>query len=85
MFAGPNPLTEGRHRVALAYKSGDFAIYLDGTQIFTSNASATFGTMGQVDLGTLLTFNSQLGNGIYSAALWKTRLTNTQLAQLTTI
>ena len=85
VFAGPNPLTEGRHRVALAYKSGDFAVYLDGTQVYTNTNSATFGTMSQIDLGNTLSFSTQLGDGINAAALWQTRLTNTQLASLTTL
>jgi hypothetical protein len=85
VYVGPNPLPQGRHKVAIAYKSGDFAIYLNGTQVYTNTDSATFGTMSQVDLGTILSLNRQLGDGINAAALWKTRLTNTQLAALTTI
>ena len=85
VFAGPNPLPQGRHKVALAYKSGDFALYLDGTQVYTSNASATFGTMSQIDLGNTLSFSTQLGDGINAAALWQTRLDNATLAQLTTL
>lgn len=85
VFAGPNPLTEGVHKIAIGYKSGDFAIYLDGASILTSAASATFGTMGQLDLGNSLSNNWQLGDGIKATALWKTRLTNDQLATLTTL
>jgi hypothetical protein len=85
LLVGPNPLSQGRHKVALAYKSGDFAVYLDGVSIYTNTNSATFGTMSQLDLGTTLSFNTQLGDGIKSAQLYKTRLTNSELAQLTTI
>jgi hypothetical protein len=85
LLVGPNPLSQGRHKVALAYKSGDFAVYLDGASVYTNTNSATFGTISQVDLGHILSFDTQLGDGINAAALWKTRLTNTQLAQLTSI
>jgi hypothetical protein len=83
VFAGPNPLPQGRHKVAIAYKSGDFAVYLDGTQVYTNTNSATFGTMSQIDLGNTLSFSTQLGDGINAAALWKTRLTNDELERLT--
>ena len=83
VYVGPNPLPQGRHKVAIAYKSGDFAIYLNGTQVYTNTNSATFGTMSQVDLGTILSLGRQLGDGIKAAALWKTRLTNDELERLT--
>ena len=83
VYVGPNPLPQGRHKVAIAYKSGDFAIYLNGTQVYTNTNSATFGTMSQVDLGTILYLGRQLGDGIKAAALWKTRLTNDELERLT--
>lgn len=85
LLVGPNPLSQGRHKVALAYKSGDFAVYLNGVSIYTNTNSATFGTMSQLDLGTTLSFNTQLGDGIKSAQLYKTRLSNSELAQLTTL
>jgi hypothetical protein len=71
----------GRHKLALAYKSGSSAFYLDGVQVGTSATTFTLsGSMSILDF-TLTTPN----NAINAAALWKTRLTNTQLAQLTTI
>jgi hypothetical protein len=76
-------LSVGRHKIAFAYKQNDFVLYVDGTQIGTD-------TSGNVP--TLSAFEIN-GADIASAsnvdtnppALWKTRLTNTQLAQLTTI
>jgi hypothetical protein len=71
----------GRHKLALAYKSGSSAFYLDGVQVGTSATTFTLsGSMSILDF-TLTTPN----NAINAAALWKQRLTNTQLAQLTTI
>ena len=74
-----------RVKVAFAYKLGSYAFYINGVQIaIGSNATA-------IPACDETMFNSLWGNfnnslSFYnSAALWKTRLTNTQLAQLTTI
>jgi hypothetical protein len=84
LFVGPDPLPAGTHKIALAYKSNDFAIYLNGSLIYTSTSAATF-TLSQLDLGTFLNINTQLGDGIKQALLFPTRLTNAQMAELTTI
>jgi hypothetical protein len=73
----------GKHKFALAYKANDFAFYIDGTQIATSS-SGTPPTCDQVYLGGYPDGSSRLSKNAASA-LWQTRLTNTQLAQLTTI
>jgi hypothetical protein len=79
-------LALGRHRIAFAYKQNDFAVYVDGQLIATD----TNGTIPTMDNFNLIGFNLAPSAyrqevNIYAAALWKTRLTNTQLAQLTTI
>ena len=81
-IAGTNVL--GSHKVALAYKNNDYVCYLDGVQVFT-DTSASVPTCSNLFLGQYISGSTQLGGGIKAAALWKTRLTNTQLAQLTTI
>jgi hypothetical protein len=72
-------------KVAFAYKSGDFAFYVNGTQVGTSSATYTTPpSMGSFDLDS----NGGIENGFYSynqALLFKTRLTNAQLAELTTL
>jgi hypothetical protein len=82
LFVGPNPLPAGTHKIALAYKSNDFAIYLNGSSVYTSTSAATF-SLSQLDLGTFLNLNTQLGDGIKQALLFKTRLSNSDLAALT--
>jgi hypothetical protein len=82
LFVGPNPLPAGTHKIALAYKSNDFAIYLNGSSVYTSTSAATF-SLSQLDLGTFLNLNTQLGDGIKQALLFKTRLSNADLATLT--
>jgi len=79
-------LTLGKHRIAFAYKLNDFAFYLDGTLI----GSDTSGSVPTLDSIILDDYYQSLNNfkqatNINASALWKTRLTNTQLAQLTTI
>ena len=72
-------------KVAFAYKSGDFAFYVNGTQVGTSSATYTTPpSMGSFDLDS----NGGTENGFYSynqALLFKTRLTNAQLAELTAL
>lgn len=72
-------------KVAFAYKSGDFAFYVNGTQVGTSSATYTTPpSMGSFDLDS----NGGTENGFYSynqALLFKTRLTNAELATLTTL
>ena len=83
-LASAGTLSEGWHKLAVAYKTNDIAYYVDGNLIAT-DTSATIPTCSQVYLGIngLSAFPEQMG--IKASALWKTRLTNTQLAQLTTI
>jgi hypothetical protein len=82
LYVGPDPLPAGTHKIALAYKSNDFAIYLNGSLIYTSTSAATF-SLSQLDLGTFLNINTQLGDGIKQALLFPTRLQNSDLATLT--
>jgi hypothetical protein len=75
----------GTIKAAFAYESGSFAFYVNGVQVGTS--AAAFGTPTSMGIFNIDS-NNGLENGFYdynAAALWKTRLTNTQLAQLTTI
>jgi hypothetical protein len=76
----------GHNKAAIAYKSGSFAFYLNGAQLGTSAATYTNGiTYDEIRLGG---FNASVANmtgTINQAALFKTRLTNTELAALTTL
>ena len=73
------------NKIALAYKANDIALYINGT-LKATDASATIPTTDNIYIGTSEAAFSTIANNQYkAAALWKTRLTNTQLAQLTTI
>jgi hypothetical protein len=71
----------GRYKCALAYKSGNSAFFVNGVQVGTTNTT-TF-TPTTIDI-----FSLQVGtetNTNNQALLFKTRLTNAQLAELTTL
>jgi hypothetical protein len=80
-----------RYKVAFAYKSGDWAIYINGT--LKSSGSQTFTTPspsfdGFYPSGTGPSGGAQVqlsAVDFNQALLFKTRLTNAQLAELTTL
>jgi len=71
-------------KAAIAYKSGDIAAFVNGTQAGSTSTSAfTFGaSFTSVNLGTFGTA-AFLNDRIRAAALYTTRLSNAQLAELT--
>ena len=83
--AATSALSEGTYKAALAYKTNDFAFYVNGVQISTDN-SGTVPALSTYNLGD---FNYSAGqpqaDGINQALLFKTRLTNAQLAELTSL
>ena len=70
------------YKMALAYKDSDYAFYIDGVSIETSSASG-LGTLSIsfIDFDTNLISAS---NKCKKLLVFKTRLSNTQLAELTT-
>jgi hypothetical protein len=73
-------LTAGTHKFAFAYKLNDYVFYVDGVQQGTDTSSGV-PAMSKFDLfdavGATLNYKQAL--------LFKTRLTNAQLAELTTL
>ena len=74
------------NKVAVGYKSGDFVMYVNGAQV-DSNTSATAipSGMNQVAINKWLGATGFQKQSTKAVALYKTRLTNAQLATLTTI
>jgi len=75
----------GHNKAAFGYKSGNFAFYLNGTQLATSTSTYTNGiTYNEIRLGA---FNASglatMAGKIKQAIVFPTRLTNTELAELT--
>jgi hypothetical protein len=75
-----------RYKIALAYKSGSSAAYVNGTQVFTNSSTFTFSsTITNFILGAYETASMPAHQLTSQALLFKTRLTNAQLAELTTL
>jgi hypothetical protein len=76
------------YKIALAYKSGSWALYINGTLILSGTQTFTFNNT----LSVLLlsgAFSAVIPGEVYGkvnqAILFPTRLTNAELASLTTI
>jgi hypothetical protein len=77
-------LTNQNYKIAVAYKLNDIVFYVNGSQVGV-DTSATIPTANQIDLGFLTGTFTQQKTNIKLTSLWKTRLTNAELATLTTI
>jgi hypothetical protein len=73
-----------RYKVAFAYKQNDFVMYVNGTQIGTDTSGNIPPSLSRIDYNLANNWSLALLK-VNATALWKTRLTNAQLAQLTTI
>ena len=76
-----------RYKLALAYKSGDWAIYGNGNLLFsgTTPISSTSSSFATLNFFNSSGGSAQIGEQINQAILFPTRLTNAELASLTTI
>lgn len=82
-FETPSDVSNAK--IAVAYQSGNIVFYVNGILINTGVVDVNWSSpLSQLDLGNELGSVSRLQRNNISA-LWKTRLTNTQLAELTTI
>ena len=71
-------------KVALAYKNNDFALYVNGTQAGTNSGATISGTLSQFGFNSGASAQIYQGN-VYQTELYKERLTNAELATLTTL
>jgi len=77
-------LSEGRFKAAFAYKENDFAFYLNGSLIGVDN-SGTVPTCGALRLENYQNSPTyQEKTKVYQAQIYNTRLSNSELATLTT-
>jgi hypothetical protein len=73
-------------KIAFAYKANDFVLYVNGVQRGTDSSGAISNSLSFVDFGYTLNQSTFQYNGkISQALLFKTRLTNAQLAELSTL
>jgi hypothetical protein len=77
------PYTAGNHKIAIAYANNDVVLYVNGALVGT-DTSATIPTCSRIDVGNSIGTN-QAGHGITQAALYTTRLSNSELQALTTL
>ena len=74
-----------RYKVAAVYKNNDFALYVNGVQV----GSDTSGTVASVTYSTLEigydSFNTNPQMSLSEFVLFPTRLTNAELASITTL
>ena len=83
-FSRTIALTVGRHKLAIAYELNNTVAYLDGTVIGGVDTSCTIPTMTEIALGKFSYSSAYtFGDRINQALLFKTRLTNAQLAEIT--
>jgi len=80
-------ITGQRIKLAYRYKSGDFAVYVNGVQMGTSATTMTFnGTKSEIYLNALNVYYGYPDAVKYNEFVqFKTGLTNAELASLTTI
>jgi len=76
--------TSGIVKIAFAYKSGDFALSVNGAAALTASGTFTFGaSLNRITLGSVGGGGIQLNDRIRAAAIYKTRLPNDVLAVMT--
>jgi len=76
-------ISNGMHKMAVAYNASEIVFYFDGVQVGTSATSGS-GTYFQINVGSTETNTAFYGGPIRSAAIYTTKLTNAELAALTT-
>lgn len=79
-----SPLTySGSVKIAVAYSSSNSKLYINGAQVAVDTSTLTFGNpLSRIDIGSWYT-GQQGDASIDYAALWKTRLTDAQLVEIT--
>ena len=74
----------GAYKIAFAYAQDDFVLYVNGNQIGTDTSGAVPATT-RINIGSAFNDAAQLNDRIRAAAIYPTRLSNAELAALTTL
>ena len=83
-FQTASALANGRFKIALAYKSNDVVCYYNGIQLGV-DTSAVIPAVPNLYLGHEFVADNPPGSPINQAALFTRRLTNAELAEITTL
>jgi hypothetical protein len=84
-FSPTNVYLSGTFKIAAAYKNADYALYVNGVQVLVSTASGSLPSCSRIDLGSQLGTSNFLNDRIRAAAIYPTRLTNSELSSLTSL
>ena len=83
IFVGP--VANGTYKMAMGYKNNDVVFYVNGTLRGTDTSTTIPSGLSAFALTNLPSSSSSLTNKVSQAILFKTRLTNAQLAELTAL
>ena len=78
----------GRKRIAIGYKNGDYAIYVNGVQkaVITDSTKYPTAPLTQYMIGSSATSSyGQINDRMNLFSMWKTRLSNSELQTLSTL
>ena len=82
LITTPTSPSEGIKKIAVAYAQDDYVMYINGTQV-GSDANANVPTLNRIDIGNYWATGYEYP--VKQNLLFKTRLTNAELADLTTL
>jgi hypothetical protein len=84
IFSDSTVALTGNDKIALAYKSGSIALYINGTQVATNSDAFTFSaTLDDISTGVGGSYTVDETVLVNQMLVFPTRLTNAQLAELT--
>jgi hypothetical protein len=76
-------ITAGRYKMAIGYANNNTAFFVNGVQVGTTDTSCSVPAMSRLQMGNTV-FGASDGN-VNQLILFPTRLSNAELAQLTTL
>jgi hypothetical protein len=86
IFSNQTTALTGNDKIALAYKSGSIALYVNGVQVATSTDTFTFSaTLDDITTGVAGSYTVDETVLVNQMLVFPTRLTNAQLAELTAL
>ncbi len=86
LFIAASGTVSGNLKIAVAYKTGDSALYINGVQIGTSSTAFSFAAaLTEININPTGFFEGRGNERISALSLYTTRLTNAELAALTTL
>ncbi len=86
LFIAASGTVSGNLKIAVAYKTGESALYINGVQIGTSSTAFSFAAaLTEININATGFFEGRGNERISALSLYTTRLTNAELAALTTL